>query len=81
MDLPPRKKKRTKKEKEQRAKWKAELELLNVTVAANGGEKTRTIAKRELWLKLKLYGKDQPKVVSRGVAVTRYGTFGMRGYK
>lgn len=81
MDQLQQKSKWTKKEREQRAKWKAELELIKMIVADNSGEKTRTIAKRELWLNLKLYGKEQPKVVNRGVAVTRYGTFGMKSYK
>lgn len=64
------KKRLTKKQKEQRSKWKEELDLITKSIA-EAVTKTRTIAQRELWLKLKLYGKEQPKLVSRGLAVTK----------
>ncbi|MNJ01446.1 hypothetical protein D3C77_318100 [compost metagenome] len=74
------KKRLTKKQKEQRSKWKEELDLITKSIN-EGATKTRTIAQRELWLKLKLYGKEQPKLVNRGLAVTKTGTFVIRGYK
>lgn len=70
-----------KKQKEQRKKWKDELIELHRLWKERGGEKTLTEARRELWLKLKLHGKHQPKSVVRGFATTSTGVYVMRGYK
>lgn len=70
------KKRLNKKQREQRQAWKDELHELGKIEG-----KTLTQARRELWLKLKLYGKHQPKSVVKGFAATSTGVYVIRGYK